>query len=79
MVDPSSGRLWAAATLTLLTIRTAWALGRAVHPAGLAGPLPWPKVSRFVTPAASYVPKGQSTTAPRRQRFTMVVCRAASS
>ena len=34
------------------------------------------KVSRFVTPAESYVPKGQSTTAPRRQRFTMVVCRA---
>ena len=47
--DLSSGRLWATAALATLTIRTAWALGRAVHSAGLAGPLPWPNDRDFVT------------------------------
>ena len=41
-LDLSSGRLWATAALATLTVRTAWALGRAVHSAGLAGPPPWP-------------------------------------
>ena len=41
-LNVSSGRLWATATLATLTIRTAWALGRAVHSAGLAGTPPWP-------------------------------------
>ena len=40
--DLSSGRLWATAVLATLTVRTARALGRAVHSAGLAGPPPWP-------------------------------------
>ena len=49
MVDPSCGRLWAAPALTTLTILTARALGRAVHSAGLDGPLTWPNGRDFVT------------------------------
>ena len=41
-LDLSSGWLWATAVLATLTVRMAWALGRAVHSAGLAGPPPWP-------------------------------------
>ena len=41
-VDPSSKQLWAGSGLASLTIRAPWALGRALHSAGLAGPLPWP-------------------------------------
>ena len=42
MLDPSYGRLWAAAALIRLTIRAGRALGRALHQAGLAEPLAWP-------------------------------------
>ena len=60
-LDLSSGRLWATAALATLTVRTAWALGRAVHSAGLAGPPPWPKGRirdarvHFVPPAGKYL------------------------
>ena len=48
-LDPSSGRLWPTATAISLTILTAHALGRALHSAGLAGPLPWPNGRDLVT------------------------------
>ena len=48
-LDPSSGRLWPTATAISLTILTAHALGRDLHSAGLAGPLPWPGGCDFVT------------------------------
>ena len=48
-LDLSSGQLWDTAVLATLTVRTAWALGRAVHSAGLAGPPPWPNGREFVT------------------------------
>ena len=60
-LDLSSGWLWATAALTTLTIRMAWALGRAVHSAGLAGPPPWPRGRirdarvHFDTPAGKYL------------------------
>ena len=59
--DLSSGRLWDTAVLGTLTVRTAWALGRAVHSAGLAGPPPWPRGRirdarvHFDTPASKYL------------------------
>ena len=36
-------------SLVTLSSLTAWALGRTVHSAGLAGPLPWPGGYDFVT------------------------------
>ena len=60
-LNVSSGRLWATATLATLTIRTAWALGRAVHSAGLAGTPPrhsgriWGARVHFVPPASKCI------------------------
>ena len=62
-LDLSSGRLWATAALATLTVRTAWALGRAVHSAGLAGPPPWPngRVPVIMCDAFQRLPRAPST------------------
>ena len=62
-LDLSSGWLWATAALTTLTIRMAWALGRAVHSAGLAGTPPWPngRVQVPYSPTFSHRPRAPST------------------
>ena len=62
-LDPSSGRLWPTATAISLTILTAHALGRALHSAGLAGPLPWPGGRDFVTTRDTFqrLPRAQRT------------------
>ena len=67
-VDPSPGRLWATAAVVSPTIPTAWALGRAVHSAGLAGPIPWPNGRDFVTTrdTLSRPPRAQRTRVSRR-------------
>ena len=48
-VDLSSGRMWAAAALASLTIRSACTPGRALSSPGLAGLQSWPNGRKFVT------------------------------
>ena len=54
--------------MATLTVRTAWALWRAVHPAGLAGPPPWPNGHAFVSmcDAVQHQLAAQRTRARRR-------------